>query len=89
MDNILTRDDYNKLNDKIDSLIELLQRNSSPRSDDLLSTKQAAKYLGVSIHSIHRYKAKASGALRFCRVGRSIKFRKIDLIDFTNGKIGE
>lgn len=50
-----------------------------PVSDELLSIAQAAVAIGVSIDTLRRWAAKGSGPPHL-RVGRAIKYRRVDLL---------
>lgn len=67
-----------------EELNQTQEANRPPQQDDsghYLTTEEAAQFLKVSLVSIHNWK-KEKG-LMFYRVGRSIRFKKSDLIAFT------
>lgn len=59
----------------------MAEKTSRPKTDALMSLKEAAEYLGVSPNSVRNYIAR--GRLKSLRVGpKLIKFRKADLDRF-------
>ena len=52
-------------------------------SNDYLTADEAAQFLKVSLVSIHNWKR--DKGLPFYRIGRSIRFKKVDLVAFTEG----
>ncbi len=56
-------------------------------ASDLLTRKQAAKYLGVSEQTLAVWKCTKRYALPVVKVGRLAKYRKSDLDDFITGRI--
>ncbi|MDB4443255.1 helix-turn-helix domain-containing protein [Saprospiraceae bacterium] len=59
-------------------------RSKEEQESSLLTVKQAAEFLQVSKVSIHTWKK--NKGLKYYRVGRRIRFKKQDLIDFANLK---
>lgn len=62
-----------------DELKEILKQNE--KSDDydvLLSRKEVAKLLNVSLVTINKYKR--DGKLPYCRLGRNLYFKKGDIL---------
>jgi excisionase family DNA binding protein len=54
---------------------------SLEEADNYLTTEEAAQFLKVSLVSIHNWKR--DKGLAFYRIGRSIRFKKCDLVAFT------
>jgi predicted DNA-binding transcriptional regulator AlpA len=46
--------------------------------EELLSQKQAARLLGLSVRTLERHRVWGTGP-RFCRVGRLIRYRPCDI----------
>ena len=46
-----------------------------------MNTKDAAKYLGLSHHTLNQWRHQGRGPL-FVRLGRAIRYRKADLDDY-------
>jgi prophage regulatory protein len=53
-------------------------------SQEYLTTVEAARFLKVSLVSIHTWKREQG--LPFYRIGRSLRFKKSDLVAFTEKK---
>ncbi|MFZ0526935.1 MAG: helix-turn-helix domain-containing protein [Xanthobacteraceae bacterium] len=49
--------------------------------DALLSQKQTAQILGLSVRTLERYRLAGTGP-RYARLGRLIRYRKCDLAEF-------
>ena len=50
----------------------------------LLNVNEVAKCLGISIHTLNRWRSTGSFDLPFVRVGRRIKYVEADLINWIN-----
>lgn len=57
-----------------------MQARSVEETHDYFTTEEAAQFLKVSLVSIHNWKR--DKGLQFCRIGRSIRFKKSDLVAF-------
>ena len=62
------------------------QTISSPSDGGLLSTPQAANYLGVSTHALVKWRVSGYGP-RFCQLGRRILYRRDEIDNWISGKI--
>lgn len=60
--------------------IAAIPKDEPNHQEDFLTTKEAADFLKVSEVSIHNWKRKKN--LPFYRIGRSIRFKRKDLIAF-------
>jgi excisionase family DNA binding protein len=47
-------------------------------SEELLTSKQSAKVLGVSLPTLHKWKTE--GRLKFYRIGTRVRFKRAELI---------
>jgi predicted DNA-binding transcriptional regulator AlpA len=54
--------------------------------DFLLSQKQAARILGLSVRTLERHRVAGTGP-RFARLGRLIRYRQSDLTDWVDGSL--
>ena len=50
----------------------------------LLNTAQAAKYIGLAKQTMHQ-KRVSGGGPKFCKIGRSVQYRKEDLGTWIEG----
>ena len=50
-----------------------------PVEDELITSKQAAKILGISLVTLHFWKTE--GRLKFYRIGTRIRFKKNELLE--------
>lgn len=83
---ILTSISVDELKEIIRSCLPESRSNATTDKEDsiFLTIKEAAEFLKVSEISIHTWKK--SKGLKYYRVGRRIRFKKQDLIDFANLK---
>ncbi len=51
--------------------------------NSLLDQKQAAELLGVSVRTLERHRVAGTGP-RFTRLGRLVKYRECDLLEWVN-----
>jgi excisionase family DNA binding protein len=77
---LVTKEEFEELNCKIDMLIDYLKIKQGSDNDKLLNTKEAQEYLKVSAKTLQNYRD--SGILSFSQIGRKIFFTKADLDDF-------
>jgi hypothetical protein len=71
------------LYDKLENIERLLQSksdNSSDESDQLLSSRQAAAFLNISINTLYSWNS--SGNLPFMKVSKQCYYLKADLLSF-------
>lgn len=71
-------------------LNEKAVQNGNPKNregDAFLTAKEAAQFLKVSLVSIHNWKREKG--LPYHRLGRSIRFKKSELIEFAQLKKGK
>jgi len=54
----------------------------STESDQLLSGQEAAKFLGITYHTLAVWKCNKRYALPYVKVGRLVKYRRADLEAF-------
>ena len=76
LEEIIKRCIHSEMGDRV-----LKTSKNSSKEEDYLTTEEAAQFLKVSLVSIHNWKR--DKGLPFYRLGRSIRFKKIDLIAFT------
>ena len=74
------------LNKSDDYLIQDAEANtplpSILRNEDLICTKSAAKWLGISHQTLEKWRSQNRGP-RFCKIGgKTIRYRKLDLQEF-------
>jgi excisionase family DNA binding protein len=55
---------------------------TSTPSDQLLSGQEAAKFLGITYHTLAVWKCNKRYALPYVKVGRLVKYRRADLEAF-------
>jgi hypothetical protein len=54
--------------------------NTSPQSIDLMTTEQAARYLGVSAKSLHTWRCEGTGPVYSQHVARGlVRYRRADI----------
>jgi len=70
-----------------ESAFRVVFRFGNEKEDALLTTREACKLLRVSKSFLYR-KIRA-GELAYLRVGRSLRFRKKELMKLVDGKVGE
>ena len=64
-----------------------MSQTISPSTDDtLLSTPQAAEYLGVSTHALVKWRVSGYGP-RYCQLGRRILYRRDEIDNWISGKL--
>lgn len=68
----------------VEGITTITTNTQKEDDDELLTVHQAAKFLKVSLVSIHNWKREKN--LKFHRLGRSIRFKKKDLIEFMERK---
>jgi predicted DNA-binding transcriptional regulator AlpA len=56
----------------------------APVSDKLLTEKEAALVLGVSVYTLQKWRLRRVGP-RYVKLGRAIRYRMSDLLDFISG----
>jgi excisionase family DNA binding protein len=54
--------------------------------DPLLSQKQAARILGLSVRTLERHRVAGTGP-RFARLGRLVRYRQSDLAEWVNDSL--
>jgi len=54
--------------------------------EKLFDQKTAAHLLGVSVRTLERHRVAGSGP-RFARLGRLVRYRQQDLVDFVDGNL--
>jgi predicted DNA-binding transcriptional regulator AlpA len=54
--------------------------------DSLLTQKDAARILGLSVRTLERHRLAGTGP-RFARFGRLIRYRQNDLIEWVDGNL--
>jgi len=54
---------------------------------DFLTTKQAAKYLGISESFLEKERCYGLIKIPFVKLGRTVRYRKIDLDNFANENV--
>ena len=54
--------------------------------DFLIDQKQAARILGLSVRTLERHRIAGTGP-RFARLGRLIRYRQNDLIEWVDGSL--
>jgi predicted DNA-binding transcriptional regulator AlpA len=54
--------------------------------DSLIDQKQAARILGLSVRTLERHRIAGTGP-RFARLGRLIRYRQNDLIEWVDSKL--
>lgn len=59
-----------------------LQRGAQPPQSDLLTTEQAAAYLGVKPRSLEVWRCVGRYGLPYLKVGRLVRYRQSDLDAF-------
>lgn len=59
-----------------------MQETTNPNPDELLSSAAAAKLLGVKAATLTNWRWSQAVSIPFVRIGRSIRYRKSDLLDF-------
>ena len=59
--------------------LRLLQVQQKAKDDQLITTEEAAKILGVSKVTLHNWKLK--GKIKYYRIGTRIRFKRQDLLD--------
>lgn len=52
--------------------------------DPLLDQKQAAEFLGLSVHTLEAWRSRGHGPVYIAVSPRAIRYRRSDLINFTN-----
>lgn len=52
----------------------------------LLTTPEAAEYLGLQPATLEIWRCRGGGP-RFCKIGRSVKYRQADLEEFINNSL--
>ncbi len=77
---IVTKDEFEALNNKIDSILAYLKVPQNYEKNTLLNTKQAQEYLKVSAKTLQNYRD--SGKISFSQIGRKIFFTQTDLNNF-------
>lgn len=72
--------------DKIESLLQHFQSNVTAQSqskdsnpDELITRKEAAIILGISLPTLHDYTTR--GVIPAYRIGSRVRFKKIEIID--------
>lgn len=71
----------------------LIQRNTMETKEvkdtdqKLLSRKEAAKYLGCTAGTLAIWKCTKRYSLPYVRIGRNIRYKLSDLIDFINNNV--
>jgi len=53
------------------------------RDCELYSTDQAAKFLGLQPQTLARWRTERSNAIPFRKIGRLVRYRVSDLVEFT------
>lgn len=61
------------------SLSQLLNKNSNDHNDELVTRKQAASLLGISLPTLHDYTKR--GVIPTYRIGSRVRFKKVEIID--------
>jgi predicted DNA-binding transcriptional regulator AlpA len=56
----------------------------TPVPDKLLTEKDVAPILGVSVYTLQRWRVRRVGP-RYVKLGRAIRYRMSDLLDFISG----
>ncbi len=63
---------------------DTIKLQSHDQGEEYLTAEEAAKFLKVSLVSLHNWKR--DKGLPFYRLGRSVRFKRVDLIAFTEAK---
>lgn len=58
-------------------------RRESGAMDSLIDPKQAAPILGLSVRTLERHRLAGTGP-RYVRLGRLVRYRQQDLVDFVD-----
>lgn len=61
--------------------------NSTDEKQIILTAKEAAKYLNISLSSLNKWRAKNSTALKYLKIGRCCKYRLKDLNEFLESRM--
>ncbi len=79
--NLIPQEKLDSLNEELVQIRQLLERLGNPsQSESLLTNKEAAKYLSVTIRTLQKYRD--SGQLGYSQIGRKIYYSKADLEAF-------
>ena len=54
--------------------------------DSLLNQQQAAQLLGLSVRTLERHRVAGTGP-RFTRLGRLVRYRRCDLVDWVDSNL--
>ena len=54
--------------------------------DDLLTTEQAAQVLGTTAGTLNTWRCVKRYPLAYIKIGRSVKYRRQDCVDFINAR---
>lgn len=73
----IPQDEWNELIKRISNLEEVLKCNERKTSDELLTSKDVVRILGISDKTWQTYRSK--GIIPFSQIGRKIYVRKEDL----------
>ena len=52
--------------------------------DELLTTEEAARLMGIKKSTLDRWRQTGMSGLRYRKIGRLVRYTKRDLIDFLN-----
>lgn len=66
------------LNENIESRISNLKPQQPNDEEELLTIKEASKFLKISVVSIHKWKKQ--GKIKYLRIGSRIRFRKSEIL---------
>ncbi len=53
----------------------------------IYNTRQAAKFLGLKPSTLEVWRSRGGAELPFVKLGRTVRYREIDLLNFINGNI--
>jgi len=61
------------------------QAGVQPQTRALLSTKQAARYLGLAVSTLNKWRCYGEGP-KFLKLGRAVRYMESDLQAFVKGR---
>lgn len=64
-----------------------LPRDTKEPDTILLDNNQAAKFLGLSVSTINKDRCVRNIGIPFVKMGRAVRYRQSDLIQFVNSRV--
>lgn len=77
---LISQEDFLRLEKKIDTLIEMLNNTSNKTVDNWMSSEEVCDYIGITKITLQRWRDQSK--ITYYQIGRTIRYKKSDIDAF-------